>query len=118
MFAGRRSGEDLAAHYASADVFVFPSLTETFGNVTPEAMASGLAVLAYDHAAAGQLIRSGENGLLARFGDSADFVRHAARLAGDAPPCARLGAAARQHCRRARLGAASSRRSRRCSSTR
>lgn len=41
MFAGFRAGEDLAAHYASSDMFLFPSLTETYGNVTPEAM--GLA---------------------------------------------------------------------------
>ena len=42
VFAGFRTGDDLAAHYASADVFLFPSETETFGNVTLEAMASGL----------------------------------------------------------------------------
>ena len=47
------SGDDLAAHYASADLFLFPSLTETFGNVTPEAMASGLPVVAFDCAAGG-----------------------------------------------------------------
>lgn len=64
IFAGARMGEDLAKHYASADLFVFPSLTETFGNVTIEAMASGLAVVAYDHAAAGQLIHHGHNGML------------------------------------------------------
>ncbi len=58
-FAGIRTGEELAAHYASADVFLFPSLTETFGNVTLEAMASGLAVVAYDYAAAAQHIRHG-----------------------------------------------------------
>ena len=52
VFAGVRRGDDLAAHYASADLFLFPSLTETFGNVTPEAMASGLAVVAFDYAAA------------------------------------------------------------------
>ena len=75
VFAGLRSGDDLAAHYASADLFLFPSLTETFGNVTPEAMASGLPVLAFDHAAAAQLIRHGENGLLAPHGDGAAFVR-------------------------------------------
>ena len=64
VFSGLRRGEDLATHYASADVFLFPSITETFGNVVPEAMASGLTVVGYDYAAAGQLIRHGENGLL------------------------------------------------------
>ena len=46
VFTGMRTGEDLAAHYASADVFLFPSITETYGNVTIEAMASGLATVA------------------------------------------------------------------------
>jgi glycosyltransferase involved in cell wall biosynthesis len=81
IFAGVRRGADLAAHYASADVFLFPSLTETFGNVVPEAMASGLAVVGYDYAAAGHLLRPGIDGLLARFGDAADFVAAARRLA-------------------------------------
>ena len=52
VFCGMRTSVDLAAHYASADIFLFPSLTETFGNVTLEAMASGLAVVAFDYAAA------------------------------------------------------------------
>lgn len=95
VFAGTRRGDDLAAHYASADVFLFPSMTETFGNVTVEAMASGLAVLAYDHAAAGQLIRSGDSGQLARFGDAADFIAKAARLAGARDEAVSLGARAR-----------------------
>ncbi|HEY2255953.1 MAG TPA: glycosyltransferase family 1 protein [Variovorax sp.] len=95
VFAGTRSGEDLAAHYASGDAFLFPSMTETFGNVTPEAMASGLAVVAFDHAAAAQLIRSGENGLLAPLDDSPAFVRHAERLAGDPLARRRLGICAR-----------------------
>lgn len=82
VFAGQRRGEDLAAHYASADLFIFPSLTETFGNVTVEAMASGLPVLAFDHAAASELITSGENGLLIRFGNGAAFVDTAASLVG------------------------------------
>ena len=63
VFAGFRTGDDLAAHYASADVFLFPSETETFGNVTLEAMASGLAVIAYDYAAARVHIENGTSGL-------------------------------------------------------
>lgn len=74
VFAGQRSGEDLAAHYAGLDLFLFPSLTETFGNVTTEAMASGCAVVAFESAAAGELIRSGANGWLAGAGKEADFV--------------------------------------------
>lgn len=74
-FVGVQRGEALAAHYASADLFLFPSLSETFGNVTLEALAAGLAVLAFDAAAAGEHIRHGENGLLAAPGDAAGFVR-------------------------------------------
>jgi len=84
IFAGMRSGVDLAAHYASGDVFLFPSLTETFGNVTLEAMASGLAVLAYDYAAAHDLIVHGESGLLARFGAAEEFSGLAPLLADPA----------------------------------
>jgi glycosyltransferase involved in cell wall biosynthesis len=75
VFAGMRHGEDLARHYASADLFLFPSLTDTFGNVTLEALASGLPVIAYRVAAAAELIRNGENGMLASPGDSIDYLR-------------------------------------------
>ncbi len=95
IFTGSRRGEDLAAHYASADLFVFPSMTETFGNVTLEAMASGLAVLAYDHAGARQLIRSGDNGLLARYGDAEDFLRQAVSLASGREEARRMATRAR-----------------------
>jgi glycosyltransferase involved in cell wall biosynthesis len=98
-FAGSRCAEDLAAHYASADLFLFPSLTETFGNVTTEAMASGLAVVAFDSAAAGQLIRSGHNGAVVAGGRSADFVQ--AALAAACAPQRRhnWGTAARETVR-------------------
>jgi glycosyltransferase involved in cell wall biosynthesis len=96
LFAGHRSGEDLAAHYASADVFLFPSQTETFGNVTTEAMASGLPVVAFNSAAAGQLIQHGRNGMLAAGADLPAFVRAALPLADDAALCAALGIAARE----------------------
>lgn len=46
-FTGPKFGEDLAAHYAAGDVFVFPSVTDTFGNVVLEALASGVPVAAY-----------------------------------------------------------------------
>jgi glycosyltransferase involved in cell wall biosynthesis len=55
--------EALGRHYASADIYVHASLTETFGNVLTEAMASGLAVASFDYAAARQFVRHGENGL-------------------------------------------------------
>jgi glycosyltransferase involved in cell wall biosynthesis len=81
VFAGMRHGDDLAAHYASGDLFVFPSLTETYGNVTAEAMASGTPVLAYDYAAASQLIQSGVNGQLAHFDNLQEFIGMARHLA-------------------------------------
>ena len=90
IFAGMRSGATLAEHYASADVFLFPSLTETFGNVVTAAMASRLAVVAFDYAAARQHLRHRESGLLAPFGSAAPFVEFAQELAADARLRARL----------------------------
>lgn len=81
-YAGVLRGEELAEHYASADLFLFPSVTETFGNVTLEAMASGLAVVAFDYAAARQHIRSGKNGFLAPFDDRVTFLRLSVEAAG------------------------------------
>lgn len=80
-FVGLQRREALARHYASADLFLFPSLSETFGNVTMEALASGLAVVAFDAAAAGEHIVDGVNGALAPPGDEAAFVSAALRLA-------------------------------------
>jgi glycosyltransferase involved in cell wall biosynthesis len=79
-FAGIKRGEDLAEHYASADLFLFPSLTDTFGNVVLEAMASGLAVLAFDSAAAAVHIEHGVSGWLAAPGDEAAFIAGACSL--------------------------------------
>lgn len=96
IFAGMRTGLDLATFYASGDVFLFPSLTETFGNVTLEAMASGLAVIAYDYAAARELMAHRENGLLAPF-DAADaFCALAGEVAAEPKTLRALGLAARQ----------------------
>ncbi len=95
IFAGQRRGADLAMHYASADLFLFPSLTETFGNVTAEAMASGLAVVAFDYAGAAQLIRPGESGVLVPFGDAIEFQSAAVQLARSAARRRALGEQAR-----------------------
>ncbi len=96
VFAGLRRGEDLATHYASADLFLFPSVTETFGNVLPEAMASGLAVVAFDYAAAHQVLSHGDNGLLVPYGNNDAFSRAAQRLAGQLPWVRTMGTQARQ----------------------
>jgi len=74
IFAGIQRGTSLAEYYASADVFVFPSMTETFGNVTIEAMASGLAVVAYDLAGAGELIQSTVNGIVVEPNNEPAFI--------------------------------------------
>jgi glycosyltransferase involved in cell wall biosynthesis len=85
VFVGWQRGEDLARCYASGDVFLFPSMTETFGNVVVEALASGLAVVAFAHGAAAEHVRDERDGLLARFDDAAHFVQQAQRAAVDGP---------------------------------
>lgn len=81
IFRGARRGEDLARHYASADIFLFPSESDTFGNVVTEALASGLAVVAFDQAAAREHIRHGVNGMKAPVGDTEGFTAAALQLA-------------------------------------
>lgn len=85
VFTGFLERGELARHYASADVFLYPSLTETFGNVVTEALASGLAVSAYAYAAAARYVRHGENGLLAPFDDETIFLDNARSLAAEDP---------------------------------
>lgn len=84
VFCGSRTGAFLAEHYASGDLFLFPSLTETYGNVVAEALASGLPVVAYRDAAAQELIEHRVQGWLAEPGDEAAFIAGAVALA-DAP---------------------------------
>ncbi len=78
--AGVKQGEDLARYYASGDVFLFPSETDTFGNVVIEAMASGLAVVSFDYAAAHAHIEHFYSGMLVPFGDSERFIQAAETL--------------------------------------
>jgi glycosyltransferase involved in cell wall biosynthesis len=75
LFAGTRTGDELARVFASADLFLFPSTTETFGNVILEAMASGLVTVAFDYAAASLHLRDGQNGFaVAPVGDAPAFL--------------------------------------------
>lgn len=94
-FAGYRRGEDLAAHYASSDVFLFPSDTETFGQVVTEAMASGLPVVAPDRGGVRDTVAPDETGYLFPPGDVDGLVDAASRLVDDAGLRTRLGTAGR-----------------------
>ena len=75
VFCGLRHGEDLAAHFASADMFIFPSHSETFGNVTLESMASGVATIAFRYAAAREHIEHRASGIAIAGKDEDAFVR-------------------------------------------
>ncbi len=97
LFCGLQRGEELARHYASGDLFLFPSLSETFGNVVLEALASGLAVVAFDQAAAGQHIRHGHNGVLGVPGESQSFFEAASWLLADPERLRRVRLNARHH---------------------
>lgn len=81
VFCGVQRGEALARHFASGDLFLFPSRSETFGNVTLEAMASGVPAVAFDYGAAREHLRDGEHG--AAVGDDTAFVDAAVRIGTD-----------------------------------
>ncbi|CAN5852676.1 glycosyltransferase family 1 protein [soil metagenome] len=80
VFTGRLEGDELATAYASADLFLFPSDTETFGNVVLEAMASGLAAVCANATGSRDLVTPGVTGYLAAPGDSAAFAEATAAL--------------------------------------
>jgi glycosyltransferase involved in cell wall biosynthesis len=86
---------ELSAHYASADIFLFPSITETFGNVTLEAAASGLGIVAYRYAAARQHLEHDRSALLAPLDDAQAFLTLAGRMVRERGLARRLGVAAR-----------------------
>ena len=102
VFAGMQRGESLAQHYASADIFVFSSQSETFGNVILEAMASGLALVAYRYAAAKEHLVDSRHGYLAEMDDEVTFIQKVVSLANDANLYREMGHAA--HLTAANLG--------------
>lgn len=95
VFMGELRGDALAVAYASADLLLFPSETETFGNVTLEALASGLVVVAYDQAAAAVHIESGVNGFLVPPGMTSQFVIAGAMAGTSLGECAPMRRLAR-----------------------
>ena len=83
VFCGIQRGEALGRHFASGDLFLFPSRSETFGNVTLEALASGVPTVAFDYGAARELLRDGVHGAAVPCDDTAGFIAATLRLAGD-----------------------------------
>ena len=83
IFTGMCTHDELATLYASADLLLFPSLTETFGNVTLEALASGTPVLAFDCAAASDFIHDRKNGWLVSGDDATAYIERALEITRD-----------------------------------
>jgi glycosyltransferase involved in cell wall biosynthesis len=94
VLPGMKVGEDLARWYASADVFAFPSLSETFGNVVLEALASGVPVVAYDCPGVNEQVTHDEQGLLVPVGQ--DLAEALGRLIDNPGQRRRLALAARR----------------------
>lgn len=94
VFLGHQGGEDLARAYASGDIFFNPSITETFGQVTLEAMASGLPALCANAAGSLSLVDDGVTGFIS-IPDVAAFTEKLNPLVGDAALRAEMGAAGR-----------------------
>ncbi len=95
VFTGFLKGEDLSRAYASADIFVFPSTTDTFGNVVREAMSSGLPVVVTDKMGPKEQVSRGENGFIAT--DADDFREKLNRLIRDEPLRKKMGQNARDY---------------------
>ena len=101
IFCGVQRGDDVARHFASGDLFVFPSRSETFGNVTLEAMASGIATVAFDYGAAREYLRETHGAAIAD-GDDDAFIAACVRLSEDTPSRISAGIAAREAVSRLR----------------
>lgn len=95
-FTGFVQGEELARAYASSDVFLFPSHTETFGNVTLEAMASGLPCLVADAIGSKSLVDDGVNGRLGKKQDLEDFIEKLEWLVSDEKRMKEMGEKSRE----------------------
>ena len=93
LFTGFLTGEELARAYANSDIFLFPSESESFGNVTLEAMASGLPVVGANACGSNSLVQPGTTGFLAEEASTAGFVDHLSTLIEDPDLRKRMGEA-------------------------
>jgi glycosyltransferase involved in cell wall biosynthesis len=96
FFTGYLTGKELAAAYASADIFVFPSTTDTFGNVIIEAQASGVPVVVSDSGGPKELVEENQNGLITKSHDADDLTRAIRELVVDSDRRQRMGSHARE----------------------
>lgn len=96
VFTGMLRGADLSRAYASADIFLHCSITETFGLVVLESMASGVPVIARDEGGPSETVKHGQSGFLVAPDDVQTFARYAYRLATDAPLRCKMASKARQ----------------------
>ena len=95
-YTGYLNGTELAKAYASSDIFVFPSTTDTFGNVIIEAQAAGLPVIVSDVGGPRELVHDGINGLITKARDAADFTAAIRRLVENEPLRKEMSTAARR----------------------
>ena len=100
IFSGTLKGEELARAYASADVFVHSSITETFGLVVLEAMASGLPVVARDVGGPSDTVHDGKSGFLVSELDVEGFVEKVIGFSGKNEEMRRMGICARMQAER------------------
>src|SRR5213082_4274162 len=96
VFTGYLTGGELAAAYASADIFVFPSTTDTFGNVIIEAQASGVPVIVSDSGGPKELVEDNRNGLITKSHDVEDLTRAIRELVADPERRKKMGDRARE----------------------
>lgn len=99
LFTGYLAGEQLQHGYASADLFVFPSATDTFGNVVLEAQASGLPVIVSDEGGPRELMIDGETGFVFRAGSKDDLAATIRLMCSDPERMSRMGHNARRFTR-------------------